>query len=581
MTKSIQKLNKEGKEYFDNGQIPESIKAFKTALELDPKFYEGWFNLGLVYQKQNRLAEAIECYNKNIKYYAENPFVLKNLALCYSLLGNTKKALKITKVLNGEGDDWESAFNLGTTAQIAGEIEEGIKYYKKAIQLNSNFGLSYGQLYNLYNRICDWKNARALIPEIESLNGELPYSNISRVQNPKKNFEVAKLKAYDISNKARNEKVQFDQDKKGLVNNKKIRIGYLSSDFHDHATVHLMLGLLKNHNRDDFEVIVYSYGVDDDSDYRKKVVENADVFRNISGLNDKEAALFIYRDVVDILIDLKGHTNGNRLGIMALKPAPVSVTWLGFPGTTGGEFIEYLIADKIVIPEKEQRFYSEKVLYMPNTYQVNDNTQKISDKIYKRKDFGLPEGEIVFGSFNQAYKITPETFASWMKILKKVPKSVLWLYEKLDLASKNLKNEAKIAGVDPKRLIFAKNMPKEEHLARLKLIDIALDTFTYNGHTTTSDCLWVGVPVITLKGKHFASRVSASLLTAMGMPKLITNSTSEYEKLAIDLALQPQKLTTIRHSLNKKRLTEPLFDTQRFTHDIENLYKKIYNSYMK
>ena len=286
--------------------------------------------------------------------------------------------------------------------------------------------------------------------------------------------------------------------------------------------------------------------------------------------------MVIYNDVVDILVDLKGHTNGNRLGIMALKPAPISVTWLGFPGTTGASYIDYVIADDIVVPKKHQKYYTEKVLYMPNSYQPNDNEQKISDLRFKRQDLGLPEKGIVFASFNQSYKISSETFASWMKILKAVPNSVLWLYEKLDLASLNLKKEAKKRGVDPKRLIFAGNLPKEDHLVRLKSVDIALDTFTYNGHTTTSDCLWAGVPVITLKGNHFASRVSASLLTAIGLPELITNSQKEYEELAISLANSPKRLTAIRNSLFLNLKSKPLFDTIQFTKDLEKIYAKIH-----
>ena len=588
MKKSIQKLNKEGKKYFESGQTSEAIKAFKTALELDPGYYEGWFNLGLVYQKQNRFKEAIDCYNKNIDAYAQNPFALKNLALCYSLVGKTKKALEIAKILNGEGDNWESYFNLGTTAQIGGEIEEGIKNYAKAIKLNPEFGLSYGQLYNLYSRICDWDRAKALVPKIEELRGELPYGSITREQNPKKNFEIARLKANDIENKAQADKVQFVHDKKGLANNEKIRIGYLSSDFHDHATVHLLLGLLRNHNRNDFEIVAYSHGVYDDSIYRKNVMAAVDVFRDIAGLNDREAAVVIYKDVIDILVDLKGYTNGNRLGIMALKPAPIAVTWLGFPGTTGGNFIDYIIADKIVIPKDEVKYYSEKIIYLPHTYQVNDNEQKIQDSRFKRQDFKLPEKGFVFASFNQAYKITPETFASWMKILKRVPNGILWLYEKMDLASENLRKEAKKAGVNPNRLFFATNLPKEEHLARIKLADLSLDTFTYNGHTTTSDCLWAGVPVITLKGNHFASRVSASLLTAIGLPELITHSPKEYEDLAVRLATKPYTLnpttkwqaSLIRLKLISKRLSEPLFNTQKFTKNIEKAYSAIYKNYI-
>jgi len=596
MKKSTQVLNSEGKKYFDSGQVSEAIKSFKLALELDPKFYEGWFNLGLVYQKLNRFKEAIECYNKNIENYAPNHFALKNLVLCYGLAGETKKALKIAKILSREGNDWLTYFNLGTTCQIAGEIEEGIKNYQKAIELNPSFGLSYGQLYNLYSRVCAWDEANLLVPKIEKFNllamktgvmpAELPFTNISREQNPKNNLQIAKLKSEDVKNKTASSSTRFIVDNRSLPANRRIRIGYLSSDYHDHATVHLISGLLRLHNREKFEIFAYSYGVDDNTKYRKAVVDAVDYFREISGLNDKEAAITIYRDAIDILVDLKGHTHGARLGIMVFRPAPINVTWLGFPGTTGGNFIDYIIADRVVIPKSETKYFSEKVLYMPNSYQVNDNEQKIQDmntatvSRFKRKDFGLPEKGFVFSSFNQAYKITPETFASWMNILRKVPGSVLWLFEKLPISTRNLKNEAKKAGIDPSRLIFAGNLPKEEHLARIKLADLALDTFTYNGHTTTSDCLWAGVPVITLEGHHFASRVSASLLMAIGLPKLITHSSKEYEALAIKLATNPKKLAAIQKSLILNRKSCALFDTQRFTLNLEKAYSAIYKRFI-
>lgn len=580
MKKSISQLNGEGKKYYERGEVSLAIKCFKEALELDPKFYEGWFNLGLIYQKSNRFSEAIDCYNKNIESYAQNPYALKNLALCYSLNGNSKKATEIVKILNGKGDSWDSYFNLGATAQIAGEIKESIKNYKKTIELNPNFGLTYGRLYNLYTRICDWENAQKQIENMEKYKGELPYGSISRIQDPKKNMEVALIKAREIEEAAKKEKIVFKQDKRGMVHNKKIRIGYLSSDFHDHATVHLISGLLKIHDRSKFEIVAYSHGVFDDTNYRKNIVSSVDVFRDISGTSDKEAAIIIYKDVIDILVDLKGYTNGNRLGILALKPAPIQVTWLGFPGTTGLSSIDYIIADKIVIPEDEKKYYSEKVLYMPNSYQVNNNKQEISKIKFTRKNSNLPKDGFIFGSFNQAYKITPETFKVWMNILKKVPNSILWLYEKEKMAEDNLKKAAKLSGVDPKRLIFAKYLSKEEHLARLKLIDLALDTFTYNGHTTTSDCLWAGVLVITLKGNHFASRVSASLLTNVGLPELITNSQKDYENLAIKIANDKTLISKLKSKLTYNQIVKPLFNTELFSRDLENIYTEIYKKYI-
>jgi predicted O-linked N-acetylglucosamine transferase (SPINDLY family) len=292
-----------------------------------------------------------------------------------------------------------------------------------------------------------------------------------------------------------------------------------------------------------------------------------------------EAAKKINEDGIDILIDLKGHTKDNRLEIMALKPAPIQITWLGFPGTTGSSFIDYIITDKIVTPPSSQKFYSEKFLYMPNSYQINYDKRKIQDAKFTRQDFGLPQKAFVFSSFNHTSKIDPETYFSWTNILNSVPNSVLWLLRSNKMAEKNLQKYAKTAGVNPNRIIFSDTvMPNEWHLARLKLSDLALDTFIYNGHTTTSDSLWAGVPVVTLLGKHFASRVAASLLTAVGLPELITHSQKEYENLAIKIANDNKLNARLKSKLISNKLTSPLFNTKLFVENLEKLYTKIYES---
>jgi protein O-GlcNAc transferase len=586
-----QTLSDLGKKYFEEGKVNEAITSFKKALKADPDFYIAWFNLGLVLQKQNRYQEAIECYLKNIKLYGENPYAFKNLAFCYSMTGQTEEAIQYVKALNLSGSEWETHFNLGTTYQTVGEIEKGIAHFEKARQLNPTFGLIFGQLHNLYMRICEWDKASKLVHQIEEFNrsafikggvpAEMPFGNIAREENPRDNFLVAKLRSEAIARQIDKNFIPYVYLKK--KKGEKIRIGYVSCDFHDHATVHLILGLLKLHNRKNFKIYAYSHGVEDKSDYRNKVMSAVDVFRDVSGLNDIEAANLIHKDLIDVLVDLKGHTNGNRLGIFIYRPAPIQVTWLGFPGTTGADFMDYLIADKTVINSdagNQSDCYSEKLIYLPDTYQVDDNTQVISKKKFKRSDFGLPEKGFIFSSFNQSYKITKTTFTSWMRILKTVPDSVLWLYQKVPEATINLKKEAKKAGINPRRLIFATHAPKEEHLARLKLAGLALDTFTYNGHTTTSDCLWAGVPVITLQGKHFASRVSASLLTAIDLPELITKNQKEYEKIAISLAKNPQKLELITKKLLVNRMEKSLFNTQMFVTKIEKAYRQIWVRYL-
>jgi protein O-GlcNAc transferase len=268
------------------------------------------------------------------------------------------------------------------------------------------------------------------------------------------------------------------------------------------------------------------------------------------------------------------------LGICAVRPAPIQVSYLGFPGTTGAGFFDYLIVDRIVAPEHHASHYSENLVYLPHCYQVNDHTQPISNKNMKNKDFGLPEGRFVFCSFNNTFKIEPVMFDIWMKILREVPESVLWLLRGNETAERNLRREAEVRGVKPERLMFVERLPKHEHLARHGLADLGLDTRIYNGHTTTSDALWAGVPVVTLQGSHFASRVSSSILTAIGLPELIAHTPEEYAALAVRLAHDPGELQGIREKLLRNRLTEPLFDTSRFAGNLEKAYKEMWEIFL-
>ena len=585
---TVKELNDQAKNYFAVNKPKEAIKTFKKALRLYPNDYRTWFNLGLAYQKQNKFREAIRCYNRNITLFGENPHALKNLAVCYGLVGDKEKTLEIIKILNFDGDRFDTYFNLGTVYSVHGDPTNAIESYKKAIELNPHFALSYGRLFSLYLGLCDWDEAEKLTSSIKKFNKqafkegklacEMPYVNVIRTQDLKDNYLVAKSRTDQLmdSVNANPVKFLFDREKKKKV----LRISYLSCDYHDHATVHLILGLFRNHNRKKFKIYAHSHGVEDKSDYRKEVVKSVDCFRDIAGLNDKEAALAIYRDKIDILVDLKGHTNGNRLAVALYRPTPINLTWLGFPGTTGSNRIDYIVSDKKIIKPSEEKYYSEKVVYMPDTYQINDDKQKISGKNFKILDFGLPEDKFIFSSFTQPYKISRDTFDNWINILKKVPNSVLWLYEKEPLAIKNLRLYASLKGVRNSRLIFSPRLPKDEHLKRLSLSDLALDTFTYNGHTTTSDSLWAGVPVVTLKGNHFASRVSSSLLSSAGLPELITKTKKEYCDKAILLATNQQKLESLRKKVETKAKKSALFDSRGFTRNLEKAYTTMYQNYV-
>jgi len=357
--------------------------------------------------------------------------------------------------------------------------------------------------------------------------------------------------------------------------NQKIRIGYFSADFKNHPVAFLIAELFEIHDRSQFEIYAFSLlKAADDMGGRLKLA--FDHFIEVGNKSDIEIAQLSRGLNIDIAVDLTGITDSSRTGIFSYRAAPIQVNYLGYPGTMGADYIDYIVADKTLIPVESQSCYLEKVVYLSNSYQVNDRKRLISDRQFTKQELGLPENGFVFCCFNNNFKILPATFDGWMRILSTVEGSVLWLLQDNSWVVENLKKEAKKQGIAADRLVFAERLPLPEHLARHRQADLFLDTFPYNAHTTTSDALWAGLPVLTLMGKSFASRVAASLLNAIGLPELITNTQEEYEALAIELAMNPQKLADIKLKLAHNRLTTPLFDTPLFTKNLESAYTKMY-----
>lgn len=362
----------------------------------------------------------------------------------------------------------------------------------------------------------------------------------------------------------------------------RLKVGYVSADFRNHPTAHLISGLFRVHNRDRFEIHIYALCKDDGSAYYSQIKLNADRFTDLTGMSNTEAATRIHADGIHILIDLMGYTAYARTEIFALQPAPVQVSYLGYPGTMGAPFIPYIIADPVTLPETLQPFFTEQPVYLPESYQVNDQEQTIATTGIVRKDQGLPETGMVFCCFNKPSKFDPVMFSVWMRILSQVPGSVLWLLaaSKPDVAS-NLRREAESRGIAGERLIFAERLPKDRHLERHRLADLFLDTRIYNAHTTASDALWAGLPVLTGIGQTFQARVAASLLQAVEMPELITHSLEEYESLAVRLATHPAELAGLREKLAHNRLRTPLFDTERFARHLEQAYAMMWDRYSR
>lgn len=545
-------LNLISHHYHEAGQLDKALKYLLLATKLNPNLKHINYNLSICYAEKGEYwinidpRVAKDFFNKAIKINPNNEIATLKLAIC---------------------------------AELLDQKEDSIFLLNKILKLNPNSPIALGHLYHQSRDVCDFQKADEIKEKIikAKIQLESGIESILYNQNQRKNLNYATYLSQQIIERVKNIKKDFNFSHKKIGN--KIRIGYLSSDFKDHATSHLMMGVLKNHNRDIFDIYTYSYGNNDKSFYRQEI-QKITKFKDIINLSHIQSANQIYKDKIDLLMDLKGHTANSRLEILALKPAPIQISWLGFPGTTGANFIDYIITDKIITPPSDQKYFTEKFAYMPNTYQPTNDKQAISDRKFNYTSLGLPGNPdtFIFSSFNQTYKFEPKSFDSWMRILKKVPGSILWLFADNKIAATNLIKEVKKRGIDTKRIFFATSLPKDEHLKRIKFANIALDTFTYNGHTTTSDCLWAGVPVVTLKGKHFASRVSASLLTAVGLPELITHSQKEYEDLAIELATNPKKLASVRKSLEANRLTKPLFDTKLFVKNLEKLYIKVYES---
>ncbi|MCP4348131.1 MAG: tetratricopeptide repeat protein [Desulfobacterales bacterium] len=612
--------------YHQSGELQKAEEIYKNILEINPEHADSLHLLGVAASQAGRFSEAVTLISKAIQinnnksiYYNNIGNALKeldmpdkavenyrraldinsgyaeayyNMGVSLKELGRTEQALSCCQsALQINPDYAEVHNNMGLLLEEQGNTGKAVSCYRKALELNPDMGRTYSHLIHLLRKTCAWKELESLTEKLDNLtekalrNGtepaEIPFVSLTRYDDPSRNLKVAKLRASEISRSASKLNLCFSH-KPDLPRKAKIRVGYLSNDFCNHPVAHLILGMFAHHKtaRDEFEIYCYTWKKNDGNYYRERIQKDCDKFADLSDLNIAESAKRIYEDGIDILVDMMGHTKGTKTRICALRPAPVQVSYLGFPGTTGSDFLDYIITDRIITPEEHAPFYSEKFVYMPHCYQVNNNTQAISDKNWKKSDFGLPENSFVFCSFNQTYKTEPVIFDMWMKILTKVPGSVLWLLRKDKTSEKNLKHEADKRGINSKRLVFADILPLDEHLARLKLADLVLDTRIYNGGATTSNALWAGVPVVTVQGGHYVSRMSSSLLTAIGLPEMITHSPEEYENLCVRLADSPDELQAVRQKLADNRLTKPLFDTPRFARNLEKAYKEMWEIFL-
>jgi predicted O-linked N-acetylglucosamine transferase (SPINDLY family) len=471
--------------------------------------------------------------------------------------------------------------NLANALVVGNRLEEAVSHYAEVLRQDPENALARAGRFKPLLDLCDWDAAAAEVafladrwrrnPADPVLSRVTPFSSLLAPFPPEMRLDIARRHSDRITDRVRHE---APLRRPARREDAKLRIGYASGTFSNHPGAHLAAGLFERHDRSRFEVVAYSFGADDGSEQRRRLAAAFDRFVDAHAEPYRAVAQRIADDRIDILVDLRGHTDGSRPDVFALRPAPVQVCFLGYPGTTGAGFIDYLVADAIVAPRADWPWFSETIVWMPGSYQVNDSGQRVADAPQSRAESGLPENGFVFCSFNRHYKIERDLFALWMRLLAAVPGSVLWLLA--GAGEGRLRQAAARAGVDPQRVIFAPKLPRPQHLARHRLADLFLDTYCYNGHTTASDALFTGLPVLSCPGPAFASRVGASLLHAVGLPEMVASDFPAYEARALDLARHPERLAAVRAKLAVNRTAMPLFDTGRFARALEGAYARMW-----
>lgn len=555
----------------------EARKCFDKSIEIQPSYFLTWSNFGNLLAEHRFSDEAINCYQKALQLNPEYAEAWTNYGNTLFDIGNfeeSRLAHERALQLNPEyGEAWS---NYGNTLL---ELKDPGDYaaYQKAYSLTPDHPFLIGQLYGAATARCDWEKSELLEREITSnliLRKKVVHPFI--LLQTDASIELQKLaSSIYIDDKVGVSMSQFSEHVKQFIQKDKIKIGYFSSDFKDHPVGVLFNNLLRYHDRNRFEIYGFFLNTLTGDSTEKSIINQFGRVFNLHDMSDLDAINLIRNLHLDIAIDLNGHTSGARTVLFAHNIAPIQINYLGYAGTLGANFYDALIADEVAIPRKHEKHYSERIVRLPNSFFPVDtsiSTESLGN-MPTRASEGLPDNGFVFTCFNNAYKIKPDIFEIWMTLLKAVSESVLWLSKPNPAAIENLQIEAKKRGVDPSRLIFAhRKVERSEHLSRLRLADLFLDTPNYNAHATAADALWAGVPVLTLMGKTFAGRVAASQLSALGLTELITHSNDDYLAKASDLATSSDKLMSIRNQLHESRASSPLFDTKKYVADLESLY---------
>ena len=601
--------------FYDLGQFDSSVKSYRRALEINPNYAEAHNNLGVSLNKLGQLEEAVQSYEASLNINPEYFDSYNNLGVVLKKLGQVDAAVNAYQhAIEINPEDADTYNNLGIALSDLERLDDAIEAYDKAVAKKPNFAEAYNNLGIVFSKLnnydyainayekafaakpdldyvlgnilsgkmntCNWHNLPNLLVETrKKINKNLkiidPFTLFGLIDDPtlaKKAIELRMIsdhpKSYVLT--------KMDDYSK----HPKVRIGYFSGDFRNHPVSYLTAELYEVHDRNNFEIHAFSLGPDTKDEMNLRIKAGVDYFHDVFSMSHKEIALLSRSLEIDIAVDLAGLTAESRTDVFAMSAAPIQVSYIGFLGTMGANYYDYLIADPVMIPEENQKDYSEKIVYLPS-FQVNDSSEVPPDIVFTRGDLGLPEKGFIFCCFNNTYKFTPSVFDSWGRILKSVEGSSLIVFANNELSKTNLSREISQRGVDKNRLIFGDSLPRPEYLARFRVVDLFLDTHPYNAGTTASDALRMGCPMITCIGKSYQARMGASILNAIELPELVTKTFEDYEKVAIDLAKNPLKYKIIKDKLINNISSAPLFNTSLFTKNLESAYTKMYKNYHK
>jgi predicted O-linked N-acetylglucosamine transferase (SPINDLY family) len=606
-------FNNLGVLYKEIGQLEKAVQSHENAIKINSKYDEAYNNLGILFMELGQLENAIESYKSAIK--ANNNFVeaINNLGLLLMNLGQIDEAIKYyQKALKINPSFALTYNNLGLAYKNLHIHDAASECFQKGIALDPNysdafcnFGHLLTEMDNLQDALANYEHAFAIKPDADYLLGTIIHTKMhlciwsdylnnlnelqAQINDGQKRIDAFSFmaliddpelqgKVSKIYFKDRNPRSNLLPQIKNHPKHKKIRIGYFSADFREHPVSYLTAELYETHDRSQFDVHAFSYGPNTEDEMNLRIKAGVDHFHDVREMSHKEIVTLSRSLEIDIAVDLSGATHSSKTEVFAMLAAPIQTSYIGWLGTMGADYYDYLIAAEGMIPKKNQKYFSEKIVYLP-IYQVNDSKESLPKATFSRKDLGLPEDIFVFCCFNNTFKITPIVFDSWARILKGVEKSVMMIYVSNKIAQKNLIKEIKLRNIDPKRLIFGERLSRPEYLDRYRLADLFLDTFPYNAGTTASDALRMGLPLLTINGNSFNSREAANIVHAVNLPEMITSSQEEYESLAIELANNPKEYRIIKEKLADNLLSAPLFNTPLFTKNLESAFKIMFERY--